>query len=254
MKKIILINLVVFSICPILLAQTNTIQIIMYLDGSQAPVYQDTVTEGQLFSVPDFDETGLHEGLRSDYETFVQGGTVLVPDGAINENLIIEANVITNPEHDAITAIEYTVNGSSDEFYFDKPAHLSLPYDETKIGEGNEEDLVLGYWNDSLNKWEITGITNINVDTENNIVDADLIHLSTVGVVLPDQISRGDVDGDRKITVKDASIILRYVVGLVSSEDYPNFALLADVSRNGSVSAYDAALILQHVAGLIDEF
>lgn len=254
-KKIILTTLLVFSLPSILLAQPNIIQVSMFLNNSQTPVYYDTVAEGQLFSVPDFDDTGLHEGLRSDYETFVEGGTVLVPDGAIDQNLVIEANVITNPEHDAVTVIEYTVNGSTEKFHFNTPAHLSLPYDETKIGEGDEEDLVFGYWDDSLETWDITGISNINVDTENDVVDADVIHLSTIGVVLLSQThSRGDVDDDKKTTATDASIILRYVVGLVSQEDYPNLTRFADVSRDGSISAYDAALIMQYVAGLISEF
>lgn len=144
---------------------------------------------------------------------------------------------------------------SQEDFYFNNPVHLSLPYDETKIGDGDEEDLVLAYWNDSLSTWEIAGISNINVDTENDVVDADVIHLSTIGVIVPDQFyPPGDINGDGQVTAKDASIILRHVVGLVSLEDYPYLLVSADVSDDGSISAYDAALILQLVAGLINEF
>jgi len=62
----------------------------------------------------------------------------------------------------------------------------------------------------------------------------------------------GDVNGDGDVDVKDATEILRHVVGLPPAEQFIEDC--ADVSKNGSITAYDASLVMQKVAGLIDEF
>ena len=57
----------------------------------------------------------------------------------------------------------------------------------------------------------------------------------------------GDVDGNGKITVGDASDVLQHVVGnkVLSG----NLEKAADVDRNGSVTVGDAGYILQYVVG-----
>jgi len=60
--------------------------------------------------------------------------------------------------------------------------------------------------------------------------------------------------GDRgsSISAYDASLILRYVVGMASLTPFQMIA--ADVSGNGSISALDASYVLRCVVGLIDQF
>ena len=54
----------------------------------------------------------------------------------------------------------------------------------------------------------------------------------------------GDVSGDGTVSAGDASLVLRYVVGIVTTLPRPG---AADVTANGSTSSYDAALILRKV-------
>jgi uncharacterized repeat protein (TIGR02543 family) len=62
------------------------------------------------------------------------------------------------------------------------------------------------------------------------------------------QTVMGDLDGDGKISVKDATIMLRIAVGLVTctAEQF----LAGDVSKDGELDMRDVTLILRAVAGL----
>ena len=62
----------------------------------------------------------------------------------------------------------------------------------------------------------------------------------------------GDVNGDGKISVLDATLIQKYISGLVTFSDTQKAA--ADVNNDGSVSVIDATLIQKYIAGLIDKF
>ena len=62
----------------------------------------------------------------------------------------------------------------------------------------------------------------------------------------------GDVNGDGKISVLDATLIQKYLAGLVTFSDTQKAA--ADVNGDGSVSVIDATLIQKYIAGLIDKF
>ena len=65
-------------------------------------------------------------------------------------------------------------------------------------------------------------------------------------------IGVADVSGDGKITAYDASLVLRYVVGLTDFEIAQRQA--ADVTGDGTITALDAALILQYTVGSITQF
>lgn len=59
----------------------------------------------------------------------------------------------------------------------------------------------------------------------------------------------GDANGDGSVSVSDASLVLRYCVGL----DYRmtmRGRMLADADCDGTIEAEDAAAILRHIAGL----
>lgn len=72
-------------------------------------------------------------------------------------------------------------------------------------------------------------------------------------VVTVDAISykKGDVDGNGDITVKDASLVQRFLIGLdfLSDEQYNR----ADVDNNGRVSLVDASRIQRYCLGYADE-
>lgn len=63
-------------------------------------------------------------------------------------------------------------------------------------------------------------------------------------------VTCGDVDGNGKITSRDAMLVLRYYAGLHKDIDTE----AADVDGNGKVNSRDAMLILRHYAGLISVF
>lgn len=58
----------------------------------------------------------------------------------------------------------------------------------------------------------------------------------------------GDVDGDGKVTIKDATLIQKVVAGLSSIDDADY--LSADANRDGNVNIKDATEIQKHLAGL----
>ena len=62
----------------------------------------------------------------------------------------------------------------------------------------------------------------------------------------------GDVNGDGKVDVIDASLALQYDAGLI--ELSIEAALAGDVNGDGNTDVLDASLILQYDAGLITEF
>ena len=62
----------------------------------------------------------------------------------------------------------------------------------------------------------------------------------------------GDVNGDGEITVVDATIIQKYIVGLTTLDD--ETLNVADVNKDGAVTVVDATLIQKFIAKLITEF
>ena len=62
----------------------------------------------------------------------------------------------------------------------------------------------------------------------------------------------GDVNGDGKVKVDDATLVLTYVVGTESLNSLQIKA--ADVDRNGQVNVKDATLIQKYIADMIKGF
>ncbi|MGN0450237.1 MAG: dockerin type I repeat-containing protein [Ruminococcus sp.] len=62
----------------------------------------------------------------------------------------------------------------------------------------------------------------------------------------------GDVNGDGKISVLDATLVQKYLAGLVTLSDTQKAA--ADVNGDGGVSVLDATQIQKYIAGLISNF
>ena len=72
--------------------------------------------------------------------------------------------------------------------------------------------------------------------------------------VLEPPYKLGDVNGDKTPgNVLDAMLLLQYVAGLVSEDDFTKTQVLAsDVTKDGAVDVLDAMLLLQFAAGLVD--
>lgn len=72
--------------------------------------------------------------------------------------------------------------------------------------------------------------------------------------VLEPPYKLGDVNGDKTPgNVLDAMLLLQYVAGLVSENDFMKTQVLAsDVTKDGAVDVLDAMLLLQFAAGLVD--
>ena len=67
-----------------------------------------------------------------------------------------------------------------------------------------------------------------------------------------DFVLLGDVDRNGMLQAYDASLTLRYSIGLIELDEFQ--ITNADVDENGYVQSMDASLILQYVLGIIDEF
>lgn len=62
----------------------------------------------------------------------------------------------------------------------------------------------------------------------------------------------GDVNGDHKVTTRDARLVLQYVAGLLTEDDLD--IEWADVNGDGKITTRDARLILILVSGCIEHF
>jgi hypothetical protein len=60
---------------------------------------------------------------------------------------------------------------------------------------------------------------------------------------------QGDANGDGKVSARDASLVLRYSVGL-TEEMTTRAKINSDINRNGKMDAGDAALILRRAVGI----
>lgn len=65
------------------------------------------------------------------------------------------------------------------------------------------------------------------------------------------QLLIGDVNGDGRVNVQDATMVQKYCASLVTLND--NAMITADSNRNGKVNIQDATLIQKFVAGLVAE-
>ena len=61
----------------------------------------------------------------------------------------------------------------------------------------------------------------------------------------------GDVDGDDKITIKDATVIQKSVAGMVNIDD--KTFISADTDKDGKITVKDATRIQKFIAGLLSE-
>jgi uncharacterized repeat protein (TIGR02543 family) len=94
----------------------------------------------------------------------------------------------------------------------------------------------------ALTLGEMVNIDAGGVSISPNIVD---------GKVTVINITYGDINDDGVITASDATLVLRYIVGLNTFDD--NQKLAADVNNDGQITASDATIILRYIVGLVDK-
>ena len=92
------------------------------------------------------------------------------------------------------------------------------------------------------------GNNNYNSDTERIIVFVSGTVNPTEPTTKPDQII-GDVNSDGSVTVLDATMLQKYIAGLVSLGNEQ--LALADTNGDGSVTVLDATAIQKYLAGLV---
>lgn len=97
-----------------------------------------------------------------------------------------------------------------------------------------------------------TAITTITTTTTTNAIFTTIT--TTAPIAEPTKYSLGDIDGDGRITAKDASAVLGYYAAMsvadpdVKSELNEEQVAVADVNKSGVVNAVDASIILSYYA------
>lgn len=71
--------------------------------------------------------------------------------------------------------------------------------------------------------------------------------VGTISIVEPTRVNRGDVNGDGKISLSDAVMLKRYLVGVDVKIDTTN----SDVNGDGKVSLADIVMLQKHLIGII---
>ena len=113
------------------------------------------------------------------------------------------------------------------------------------------EVLSLAY-KDSSNKLNCASIVDYSkMQDISGVKGFEKASIST-STTLESSIVMGDVNGDGDVKVDDATLVLKYVVGMESLNSLQIKA--ADVDRNGTVNVKDATLIQKYVADMINGF
>jgi parallel beta-helix repeat protein len=137
----------------------------------------------------------------------------------------------------------------------DPNIHLNNIYDNTDAGLYVRRDVTAidNYWGDLTGPFVDQG-SDLNLDGQGDRIEINGSHEVVYRPFLTDRtgVLLGDVSEDGSISAFDGSIILQYVVDLISLEASQIAA--SDVSGDGSVSAMDASYVLQYVVGLISGF
>ena len=88
-------------------------------------------------------------------------------------------------------------------------------------------------------------ITHVEIDETEEVIEI------TNGGIMIDHLIYGDVSLNDNVSLFDASLILKYLVGTETLDEIQ--LTVADVTQDSTVSALDATAIAQYVLEIIDE-
>ena len=92
--------------------------------------------------------------------------------------------------------------------------------------------------------------TDMNAVYDNGYMVFTTEHFSLYALVVPnDNVVIGDVNSDGSVTVQDATVLQKYLAGLVTLSDEQ--LAVADTNGDGSVTVADATAIQKYLAGLV---
>jgi len=88
--------------------------------------------------------------------------------------------------------------------------------------------------------------------TATSIADSTAVGTAVAAVLVWNDFTLGDVNGDGKIDTTDARLVLQAIVNKYTLTDTQKMA--ADVNTDGKIDTVDARLILQYIVRKITEF
>ncbi len=157
---------------------------------------------------------------------FVEG--LIIPDA------ILQVNQVSVDLEDAVVAYDINLIRDHEKIQPDSEITISIP------SEYSDCDVF----------WVKDDGTKVNMNAE--YADGKYIfttdHLSVYALVRKSATLLGDVNGDGKIGIDDATDIQKYIVGIYDFSDYQK--RLSDVDKNGKIGVDDVTLIQKHMAGL----
>ncbi len=147
--------------------------------------------------------------------------------------------------------------------YDDKmiPTRIESVKNAAAVAAGGKYSLIL-LENDALHSCGDNEFGQLGLDTdqENLPVPTAIDHDEVISVsagsrhalLISTMLMIGDVDGNGKIDVKDAILVLKHVVKLIELESLDRKA--ADTNGDKNIDVNDAILILKYIVGLIEKF
>lgn len=117
----------------------------------------------------------------TDSTSFIQGTELTIPSGALISDATISVGEVNNPPAlpAGLNYVGAPINLEPDGINFNNPLTIQIPYRDESLsdaGISDDTNLSLYYYDKSSNLWE--EVNAISVNTENNIVTAELNHFS----------------------------------------------------------------------------
>ena len=93
-------------------------------------------------------------------------------------------------------------------------------------------------------------LTDMNAEYKNGYLIFETDHFSLYLVAVPETVKIGDVNGDGKVTIDDATLVQKAIAELIELDGTQKKA--ADTNSDGKITIDDATMIQKYIAELID--
>lgn len=164
----------------------------------------------------------------------VDENTGIQVSGVMDADATLNIKSIENTVEDAVSTFDITLTKYGDIIQPDGEITISIP------SEYNDCDVF----------WVKDDGTKVNMNAE--YIDGKYVfttdHLSVYALVRKSVTLLGDVNGDGKVGIDDATNIQKYMAEILDFTDKQKE--LADVNKDGKVGVDDVTLIQKHMAGL----